>query len=125
MICPVCTGWMQLMPGRNGYRNCSCGYTCHEKDPLMKDYKTCNKCGWVHFGVSRWHAENEVSKFNKSFDALTKEHQEEYYGEKNSSIRQYEHCVACDESYTNFRDSKYGDCPDGCTINPIISEDKK
>lgn len=90
----------------------------------MANLKTCNKCGWVHFAVSRKHAEDEVTKFNEYFDTLSKKEQDEFYSGKGSSIRQYEHCMLCDGSYTNFRDSKYGDCPDGCTINPIISEDK-
>lgn len=111
---------MYVHPERPKYRKCSCGFTCHEKDSLMKNMVTCNKCGWVHFGVSREHAEAEVKQFNEYFDKLPKEKQDEYYGGKGSVITQYEHCMRCNEPHTNFRSAKYEDCPEGCTINPII-----
>jgi hypothetical protein len=85
--------------------------------------RTCNKCDWVHFAVSRADAESEVARFNAYFDSLPKEKQELYYGGKNSSIEEYERCLACGNSYKDFRPAKHGDCPSGCTLNPIISED--
>lgn len=86
---------------------------------------TCNKCGWVHFQVSRNHAEAEYKRFNEYYDALSKQEQEDYYGGHGSSIKNYEHCHGiCGGSYKNFRDSKEGDCPNGVTMNPIIDRDE-
>jgi hypothetical protein len=86
------------------------------------DCRTCNKCGWVYFGVSREYAENQLNEFNRYFDTLSREDQELYYGGKDSDISQYEKCW-CGNDYTNFRDSREGDCPDGVTISLIISSD--
>jgi hypothetical protein len=84
--------------------------------------RTCLKCGWVAFGVTRAHAEEEVKKFNEYFSTLSKETQEEFYGGTGSSIKQYERCMLCSGSHTNFREGLPGDCPEGCTLNPIIVE---
>lgn len=84
---------------------------------------TCTSCGWVHFGVKRSHAEAEVKKFNEYFATLTKKLQKEYYGGKGSSIEQYERCFSCGGSYNNMRESVAGDCPYGCTIQPIINSE--
>lgn len=81
---------------------------------------TCLKCGWVSFEVSRKYAEDEAARFNAFFDTLTPEQQQDYYGGKKATITFYEHCMLCGGSYTNFRPSRQGDCPDGCTINPIL-----
>jgi hypothetical protein len=70
--------------------------------------------------VSREHAEHEVKSFNEYFATLTKEKQDDYYGGTGSSIEFYERCKSCGGPYTNFRPSQPGDCPEGCTINPII-----
>jgi hypothetical protein len=83
--------------------------------------RTCNSCGWVHFGVTREFAEAEVAKFNAYFDTLTEEKREACYGNIKSHIKNYEHCMVCGEPYTNFRDGVEGDCPYGCTLNPIIT----
>jgi len=85
--------------------------------------RTCLKCGWVYFGVSREYAENEVKKFNEFFETLSKKDQKDLYGGHGSSIASYESCW-CGNKYDNFRDSKPGDCPRGCTISPIIVEVK-
>lgn len=85
---------------------------------------TCLKCGWVAFQVSRESAIREFTSFNEYYDTLTPKEQEDYYGSKKSSIRFYEHCMFCDGSYQNFRDSQEGDCPDGCTLNPIIDREE-
>ena len=84
---------------------------------------TCNKCGWVHFAVSREFAENEVKTFNEYFNTLTEDKQQQYDGGKCSSIKQYENCFFCGNNYTNFREFQEGDCPDGVTLGPIIDED--
>lgn len=83
--------------------------------------RTCKKCGWVAFGVTRDFAEKEVARFNTYFDTLTREEQLGYYAGKGSSIAIYEKCLSCGGSYTNFRDSVPGDCPIGCTLSPIIT----
>lgn len=85
--------------------------------------RTCLKCGWVAFGVTREHAEQDVKKFNEYFATLSKEKQDEFYGGTGSSIVNYERCMLCNGPHTNFRDSKPGDYPEGCTLNPIIVED--
>ena len=90
----------------------------HEK--IIYNARTCNRCGWVHVSVTRDFAENEVKRFNEYFDTLTEEQQQQWYGGKNSTIKQYEHCFFCGTNYTNFRDFEEGDCPDGVTMQPII-----
>lgn len=82
---------------------------------------TCTNCGWVHFAVTRKHAEQEVAKFNEYYDTLSKEKQDEYYGGKNAIIGNYTGCFACKKN--DFRPSKDGDCPNGCTIQPVIYEE--
>lgn len=83
---------------------------------------TCNKCGWVHFAVSREFAEKQVEEFNQYFDSLSVGDRNDFYGGKKSTIRSYEHCFFCDNTYKDFRPSKDGDCPLGCTIQPIIQD---
>lgn len=85
----------------------------------MSDTRTCNSCGWVHFGMTREHAEMEVARFNAFYDEA-EDKIKEMYGYRSADIHSYEHCFRCSGSYTNFRDSRPGDCPDGCTIQPII-----
>jgi hypothetical protein len=82
---------------------------------------TCNKCGTVAFAVSRGFAESEVMSFNKYFFSQSKEVQA-LFGSKPSSLAQYEAC-GCGNPHTNFRKAKDGDCPDGCTLSPIISDE--
>jgi hypothetical protein len=82
--------------------------------------RTCNVCGWVHFGVSSEYVENETAKMLTYFATLAEEKREDYYGSKNPSPHDYEHCFRCGGSYENFRDSLPTDCPVGCTINPIL-----
>lgn len=83
--------------------------------------RTCNGCGWVYFGITRNNAEISVKQFNAFYKKLTKK-EKANYGNKKASIKEYEHCGICGEPWTNFRDSKEGDCPDGSTLNPIISD---
>ena len=84
--------------------------------------RTCLKCGWVHFGVTRAFAEDEVARFNAYYDTLTPKEQQDWYGGRKSGIAHYEGCFRCGGSHTNFRDEREGDCPMGCTIQPIIHE---
>lgn len=84
--------------------------------------RTCLRCGWVHFAVSRAHAEDEVASFNRFFDAADVE-TKAAFGNRHSSMKSYEHCMLCGAPHTEFRDSKPGDCPEGCTLNPILFEE--
>ncbi len=91
------------------------------------DTRTCNNCGWVAFGVTREHAQAEVDGFNKmmvDIEAAGDINKIEFWGGpgRRSSITSYERCMLCNGPHTNFRDSKPDDCPEGCTINPIIVE---
>lgn len=81
--------------------------------------RTCNKCGWVYMGVSMQYAKDEVARFNAFFDTLSRDIQEDLYGGKGSNLNQYLFCW-CKNPHTNFREAKEGDCPDGCTLGPIV-----
>lgn len=81
---------------------------------------TCLQCGWVHFAVTREHAIQEVIKFNKYYDTLAPEQQQDYYGGKGSSIASYEGCFLCGVKTPGFRPYKEGDCPNGVTMQPVI-----
>lgn len=83
--------------------------------------RTCNKCGWVAFAVTREHAENEVKTFNEFFDSTTEETRKSY-GNRRSTIVQYEKCSFCGNDYKDFRESEEDDCPIGVTMGPIIKE---
>lgn len=83
----------------------------------------CNKCGWVHFSVLRLYAEYEVRRFNEYFDSLTKIKQYDLYNGTKSSIKRYECCFNCNNSYKDFREAKTEDCPMGCTIQSIITKE--
>jgi hypothetical protein len=85
---------------------------------------TCNGCGWVSFGVSRQYALDEVKRFNEYLASLDPATRTANYGKQEVSITSYEKCW-CGEPYTNARDSKPGDCPDGCTIGPMIHWSEK
>jgi hypothetical protein len=82
---------------------------------------TCKQCGWVAFEVSRAHATSQVEEFNNFYRTLSQEDQESFYGSKEASISDYERCFRCGGPHHQFRDAKEGDCPNGCTLNPIIS----
>ena len=87
---------------------------------MLNNLRTCNNCGWVHFGVSREAAMKEVKEFNEFFDKATLEVQKAYG--KKSSMADYVHCNKCGGSCENFSPFKEGDCPDGCTLGPIVVE---
>ena len=44
------------------------------------------------------------------------------FGNKPASIHEYEHCGLCNGPHTDMREFTAGDCPDGCTLGPIIVE---
>jgi hypothetical protein len=79
---------------------------------------TCTSCGWVMFGVTRDFAEKAVADFNAYFETLNPSGKA-MYG-KGASIESYEQCFNCGGSHENFREAKDGDCPEGCTMQPII-----
>lgn len=88
----------------------------------MKDnLRTCNRCGWVSYGVTRKDAERSVAEFNKFYEAAPAATRESFGGP--STILHYEVCIGCGGSYKNTRDSSPDDCPVGCTLNPIIVEE--
>lgn len=82
---------------------------------------TCNKCGWVHFPVTREHAEAEVKKFNEYYEAQDQETKDSFGGRPSSVERDYDRCFFCGPGAT-FRLFEEGDCPDGCTIQGAIYE---
>lgn len=90
----------------------------------MGNLMTCKNCGWVHFGVSKQH----VNDWNIRWIELCKTQPEEWlqsFGIKNRippSDKIYYQCFFCGGPHTNFRESKPGDCPEGCTIQPILDE---
>lgn len=81
---------------------------------------TCNACGRVHMAYTLAQAVAEYTSFNAYYEALTPSQQQDYYGGQKSSLEHYTRCLGCGGSYENFRDAKDGDCPDGCTITPIL-----
>ena len=83
--------------------------------------RTCNRCGWVHVGVTRAFAEDAVASFNTYFEAQVPSVRE-MFGNKHAGISEYERCDRCGGPHTNMREFTAGDCPDGCTIGPIIVE---
>lgn len=84
--------------------------------------RTCNQCGWVAFAVTRADAEASVASFNDYIDKADDETRA-LFGNRRSHLSSYETCFRCAGPYTNFRDAVPGDCPMGCTLQPIITED--
>lgn len=72
-------------------------------------------------GVTRAFAENAVAEFNTYFEAQVLSVRE-MFGNKPARISEYERCNRCGGPHTDFRAFAMGDCPDGCTIGPIIVE---
>lgn len=87
--------------------------------------RTCIRCGWVHFGVSRAEALDSISRFMEYYGTLSISQRESFYKSNPPSIADYEHCMVCVNSYKNFRPYKKGDCPDGCTLSPILKSRSK
>ena len=93
---------------------------------------TCNNCGWVHFPVTRAYAKQQTREFadfwNNAptetklnyfrYGASPEELPEKYDEEKH--FQGYEYCHRCGEHYKNFRESLPKDCPDWCTISPVL-----
>ena len=83
--------------------------------------RTCNRCGRVAFGVTREYAEEQVASMNQFLDRATADVRESY-GNRRAGIEAYERCFHCGGPHTDFRDAKEGDCPVGCTLQPVITE---
>ena len=82
---------------------------------------TCLNCGWVHFALTEEQAQEQVDNFNKWYDAQD-EATHALYKNEGASIGNYVGCRLC---HTNsFRLAEEGDCPIGCTLSPVIWEDK-
>lgn len=83
---------------------------------------TCLKCGWVHREVSREYAERQSHEFVDWYHKQNEEIKKMYGSSPSytSMMYNYEHCFRCGAMYKEFRDSKLEDCPDGCTLGPII-----
>ena len=83
---------------------------------------TCQVCGTVHHVISRALAEQSVALANQRNDAISRcgddEFRPMYF--QHEDISRYEHCFNCGAHYFEFAESKVGDCPDGCTLSPII-----
>lgn len=84
--------------------------------------RTCNRCGWVHCGVTRAYAEDAVARFNAYFDAA-EQNVKDMFGNTHARIDDYEKCFHCGGTYTDMRKARPGDCPDGCTLQPVITEE--
>lgn len=84
---------------------------------------TCLGCGWVHVAVSAAHAKRAVEEFNSWWETQPPEVQSYYQGP--ACIEQYAMCFLCGRSYKQFRDSVEGDCPEGCTLSPILHRDEE
>lgn len=87
---------------------------------------TCNNCGWVHIAVTKKYAKDQTNQFGDWIDSQNGETRS-YYGlkagdkyDRHKHFRDYQHCFRCGGHYKNFRESKDGDCPRGCTIGPIL-----
>lgn len=83
------------------------------------EFVTCKGCGWVHKAYSRAEAQVEVDRFNEWFKQQD-EKTRESFGNRESTIESYEGCDRCGKN--DFRQTEPGDCPDGCTIGPVIYE---
>lgn len=82
---------------------------------------TCNKCGWVSYEISRKDAETSIRLFNLFFDRLSEKDRKDLYGDKRTSMDDYNRCCSCGNDYHDFSDAESGDCPDGVTLGPILS----
>lgn len=94
--------------------------TPEPEDITKRPLVTCNQCNYVMFAVTLEYARQEVSDFNRYFWGLEEQKRVDYYGGKPSTIKNYVKCISCGGTFKNFRPAIAGDCPDGCTINPIL-----
>lgn len=77
------------------------------------NYRICNKCGRVHFPLSRMEVELDSHRFGKYINSIEPTEQAMFgYGPLSRTKREFsftehvaqsEKCFACGNSYTNFR----------------------
>src|SRR5690606_12280737 len=91
------------------------------KPSTERTFVTCCRCRWVHFAITHEWAESQVRQFNEYYDRLTPEQQGENYNGRRASMADYTGCRHCGGN--EFRPARTGDCPDGCTIGPVICEE--
>lgn len=83
---------------------------------------TCNKCGHVHFAISREVAELDVESFNKMYEELTTAEKQRYHNSTPVTVEKYEKCFNCGNSHKDVRPAVESDCPIGSTIQAMIEE---
>lgn len=89
-----------------------------------KHLVTCERCGWVHWPISRAYAEQSVALANQRNDAISRCGDDDFrpvYFQR-EDISRYERCFRCGAPHTEMKKSKPEDCPVGCTLQPIIWE---
>lgn len=84
----------------------------------MSRERTCLNCGWVHFGLTREQAVEQLESFARWFEQQDPLTQRQY-----APVRDPCTCFKCGGSYKNFRDALEGDAPIGCTIQGIIVDE--
>lgn len=91
-------------------------------------YATCLGCGWVHFSVSKDQALKEIYDFLYWVEKQSTETQQNFGTngfDRDTEWRKmwYDktHCFFCRNYYKNFRDFEESDCPDGVTIQGILT----
>jgi hypothetical protein len=105
------------------------------KDLLGMLWVTCNNCGWVHVGVTAKYVLEQTASFGDYWDAADEHTRSSFWNEevrgpmpdfypRNEHADGYRKCLRCGGIYTNFRDFKEGDCPEGCTIGPILMREQ-
>lgn len=88
-------------------------------------YVTCmashggRECGWVSVARTKAQVEDEVARFNEYYYSLPTWQRETYWSAP-SSVDNYR-CLSCG-GRGPYRSYREGDCPDGCTINPVLCE---
>lgn len=96
----------------------------------MNNLRTCIKCKTVAFGVSRQYAVAQAIKFTNFIHSIYGQQVADQYGITNPTeykqdwFETYGKCD-CGATWDTFRDFKENDCPDGCTLSPIIYKKNK
>ena len=127
MICPICLGYMLDHKALSNYKKCpSCAYTCTKDTMKTKIDKllSCNKCGRVHFVVSKDYARSAVEEFNRYYDTLPEYIQNKYYNGEPVTMQSYETCVKCGNSYKDFTEVSPGVNIGVYTVSPIVDKEE-
>jgi len=78
---------------------------------------TCTHCGRVGVKYTPEQMNNAILRFNDWFESQTQSTKDNF-GNKQSKESDYS-CLTCGH-YGPYRLFKAGDCPDGCTISPVV-----